>query len=97
MLMSDPSQDPETLERRRTWRRRWWLQVQFERLLGLVAALVLIGLGIRGLVTGNHAVAQVGLSLGGIAAALFVAGLLFTRRRSGSGPGEKSSARNPLG
>jgi hypothetical protein len=97
MLMSDPSQDPETLERRRTWRQRWRLQVQFKPFLGLIGALVLIALGIRGLVTGNHHVAQAGLTVGGIAAALFVAALVISLRRNGSRAGEKSSVRNPLG
>jgi hypothetical protein len=90
MLMSDPSRDPETLERRRTWRQRWRLQLQFKLFLGCIAALVLIALGIRGLVTGQHQIAQVGLTVGGIAAALFVAGLLIARRRSGLRAGEKS-------
>jgi hypothetical protein len=90
MLMSDPSQDPETLERRRTWRRWWRLQLQFKLLLGLAGALVLVALGIRGLVTGQHDIAPVGLTVGGIAAVLFVAGLLITRRRSGSRLGAKS-------
>jgi hypothetical protein len=85
MLMSDPSQDPETLERRESGRERRSLLLQFKSFLGLIGALVLIALGIMGLVNGRQQLAEAGLIGGGIAAALFLVLLMVGPRRRSPG------------